>query len=67
MISPAILMDITMNAMFQGDLCQLNAESGKTYYLQFKIATTWGPKIVQADADRGAKEIKKCRLAKPWR
>jgi hypothetical protein len=67
MISPAILMDMTMNAMFQGDLCQLDTEAGKTYYVQFKIATTWGPKIMRADGDKGANDIKNCRLAKSLR
>jgi hypothetical protein len=63
--SPSIVMNLTMNAMFKDTLLQLNAEAGKTYYLQFKIATTWGPKIVEMDADTGAREIAKCRLAKP--
>jgi hypothetical protein len=64
MISPAILMNVTMNAMFPDELCRLETEAGKTYYIQFKIATTWGPKIVQVDAGKGAKDIEKCRLAK---
>ena len=65
MLSPAILMSLTMNVMFQDDLCRLDTEAGKTYYVQFKIATTWGPKIVPVDAGKGGGDIKKCRLAKP--
>jgi Protein of unknown function (DUF2846) len=63
--SPAVMIDMTMNASFKDALLELNAEAGKTYYIQFKIATTWGPKMVEMDADTGAREIAKCRLAKP--
>ncbi|HEY5070202.1 MAG TPA: hypothetical protein VII37_10440, partial [Candidatus Acidoferrum sp.] len=61
----AVMIDMTMNASFKDALLELNAEAGKTYYIQFKIATTWGPKLVEMDADTGAREIAKCRLAKP--
>ena len=63
-VSPSAIMDATMNASFQGDRAQLNAEAGKTYYIQFKIGTTWGPKMAPVDAETGAKDIVKCRLAK---
>ena len=65
MISPAGTMDAIINAISRGELCRLDVEAGHIYYIQFKIATTLGPKIVQVDADKGAKDIKKCRLANP--
>jgi hypothetical protein len=43
-------------------LLTLTAVPGRTYYLQFKIATTWGPKMLQMDAETGARDIAKCRL-----
>lgn len=64
MISPAVIMNQIMNAMSEGDVCRLDAEAGKTYYVQFRIATTWGPKIRQVEAERGEKDVVKCRLAK---
>jgi hypothetical protein len=63
MISPAVLMNLTINAMFQDDVCRLDTEAGKTYYVQFRIATTLGPKITQVDAGKGTKDITKCKLA----
>jgi hypothetical protein len=64
LFSPSWVLNL---AIKDDDLFKLNAETGKTYYLQFKIATTWGPKIVQMDKQIGAKEITKCRLAKEWK
>jgi hypothetical protein len=64
-ISPLILLDVAMNETFKGELVQLNAEPGRTYYLQFNIATSWGPKITRVNAEKGAREIVKCHLAKP--
>jgi hypothetical protein len=55
-----------MNANFRDRVCQVEAEAGKTYYVQFNIATSWGPKMTLVDAETGAKDIQKCRLAKPW-
>ena len=65
MSSPAIGQNLIMNEEFKHRACWFNAEAGKTYYVQFKIATTWGPRLTQVDADTGAKDIVDCRLAEP--
>lgn len=62
--SPSAILDMSMNAQFKNRVCQINAEAGKTYYVQFQIATTWGPKMTQVDPAKGAKEIPSCKLAK---
>lgn len=54
---------LPMSLLDESHLFSLTAEAGQTYYLQFKIATTWGPKMVQMDSKAGAREIEKCRLA----
>jgi hypothetical protein len=64
LFSPSLALNLILR---DDDLFKLDAEAGKTYYLQFKIATTWGPKIVQMDEETGAQEMTKCRLAKEWR
>jgi hypothetical protein len=65
MISPSALMNLTINAISQDEMCRLDAQPGQTYYVQFKIATTWGPKIVLVDNNKGLNDIQNCHLAKP--
>jgi hypothetical protein len=64
MVSLAIAINMTMNAQFKHQVCCLNVEPGKTYYVQFEIATTWGPKMTEVNADTGSRDIQDCELAK---
>jgi len=51
------------NSLFsKDDLLRLVVQPGEIYFVQFKIADTWGPKLVEMNRDDGAGEIKKCRL-----
>jgi hypothetical protein len=44
------------------DLLSLVLRPGETYFVQFKIADSWGPKLVTMDRDVGTREITNCRL-----
>jgi hypothetical protein len=63
--SLAVILDMTANINFRDRVCRIDAEASKTYYVQFEIATTWGPKLTQVNAEKGAKDIHDCDLAKP--
>ena len=47
----------------KGRLLTLEARSGETYYLEFHIGDTWGPKLIPVETETGSKRILKCRLA----
>lgn len=66
-ISLSAFIDMSMNEQFKHRVCVVNAEAGKTYYVQFEIETTWGPKMKEVEPAVGEKAIQKCRLAKPLR
>lgn len=54
-----------INAVGSSDnLLTIDAVSGHTYYAQFHIGDTWGPKLVMVPEDVGAKKIQKCHLAR---
>ncbi len=48
-------------------LLTIQAESGQTYYAEFHIGDTWGPKLVLVDAETGLRRLEKCRLVKDSR
>lgn len=54
------LMDV---ALANDNLLTLEIRSGETYFLEFHIGDTWGPKLRLVDAQTGFKRIQKCRLA----
>jgi hypothetical protein len=43
-------------------LLTIEAESGHTYYAEFHIGDTWGPKLILVSEEVGAKRIQKCKL-----
>ena len=64
MVSLAIAINMSMNAQFKHRVCRIEAEAGKTYYVQFEIATSWGPIMTEVDANTGSRDIRECNLAK---
>jgi len=43
-------------------LLTIEAESGHTYYAEFHIGDTWGPKLILVSQKVGSKRIQKCKL-----
>ena len=64
LLSADWFVNMAANAQFKNRVCRVDAEAGHTYYVQFEIATTWGPRMTQVEADKGAKDIQDCKLAK---
>lgn len=64
LLSLSVMLNMVMNAEFKDRICRLDAEPGHTYYVQFHIADTWGPKMKIVDPAIGERDIQNCHLAK---
>ena len=58
--SPSALINLVNS---KDHLLTINAVSGQTYYAEFHIGDTWGPKLILVPQDVGANRLQKCHLA----
>ena len=65
--SRSLTISPLMNMVNSGDdLLTIPVESGHTYYVEFHIGDTFGPKMILVDAEKGTKRLQKCRMAGPF-
>ena len=59
--SPKWVIDL---ANSKDNLLTIDAVGGQTYYAEFHIGDTWGPKLILVSQEVGSERIQKCHLQK---